>query len=174
MEPQFDCVTLETTLLDETDRRLVTALSRDGRQSAAALAQELGLSRQAVAERIRALERRGVIRGYHAAIDPRALGLDVEAHIRLSLTSVQSAGDEERLLERLRRHPLVRQVLRLSGEDCFAVRVQCRDISDVNGLFADLRETGVAVASRTSFVLETVVERAPFGPVDVASEGGEP
>jgi len=160
----------QATPLDDTDQRLVIALSRDGRQSAAALAQELGLSRQAVAERIRALERRGVIRGYHAAIDPRALGLGVEAHLRVSLTSVQAPGDEERLLERLRRHPLVRQALRLSGEDCFAVRLQCRDIGDVNAFLADLREAGVAVSSRTSFVLETIVERAPYGPVDGAHD----
>jgi DNA-binding Lrp family transcriptional regulator len=158
--------------LDDTDRRLVVALSRDGRQSAAALAQALGLSRQAVGERIRALERRGVIRGYHAAIDPRALGLGVAAEIRLSLTAAQAPGDEERLLERLGRHTLVRQVLRLSGEDCFAVRLQCRDIADVTTLFADLRETGVALSSRTSFVLESIVDRAPFGPVDAPSEEG--
>lgn len=166
-------MTSEAPALDETDRRLVAALARDGRQSAAALAHELGLSRQAVAERIRALERRGVIRGYHAAVDPKALGLGVEAHIRIGLVAGQTGGDEERLLECLRRHPLVRHVLRLSGEDCFAVRLQCRDIGDVNALFAALRDAGVAVSSRTSFVLETIVERAPFGPVDGAL-GGEP
>lgn len=154
--------------LDDLDRRLIVALSRDGRQSGAALAQDLGLSRQAVGERIRALERRGVIRGYHAAIDPQALGLPVEAHIRLSLSASDAADGEARVLERLRRHPLVRQVLRLSGEDCFAVRVQCRAIGDVTALFAELRGTGVAVSSRTSFVLESIVERAPFGPVDDA------
>jgi len=155
----------EAPALDEIDQRLVVALSRDGRQSAAALAQELGLSRQAVGERIRALERRGVILGYHAAIDPAALGLGVEAHVRLRLSAAQP-GDEERLLARLRDHPRVREVLRLSGEDCFAVRVQCRDIADVNALYAQLRETGVAISSRTSFVLESIVDRSPYGPID--------
>src|SRR5213593_3164292 len=71
--------------LDATSRRLLVALSTDGRRSAAALAKQLGLSRQAVAERIRDLERRGVIRGYRADVDPAALGLEVQAHIRLSL-----------------------------------------------------------------------------------------
>ncbi|HKC12768.1 MAG TPA: AsnC family transcriptional regulator, partial [Vicinamibacteria bacterium] len=59
------------------DRRLLLALSRDGRRTAADLAKDLGLSRQAVAERIRDLERREVIRGYRADVDPAALGLAV-------------------------------------------------------------------------------------------------
>ena len=69
--------------LDAKGRRLLLALSSDGRQSAAALAKQLGLSRQAVAERIRDLERRGVIRGYRADVDPAALGLAMRAQIRL-------------------------------------------------------------------------------------------
>ena len=67
--------------LDGKGRRLLLALSADGRRSAAALAKQLGLSRQAVAERIRDLERRGVIRGYRADVDPAALGLEVLAHV---------------------------------------------------------------------------------------------
>ena len=54
--------------LDRTDRALLLALSRDGRRPAADLAKQLGLSRQAVTERIRKLERRGVIRGYCADV----------------------------------------------------------------------------------------------------------
>jgi len=52
--------------------------------------------------------------------------------------------------------------------------VQCRDIADVTALFAELRETGVAISSRTSFVLESIVERAPFGTVDDALLGEIP
>ena len=61
--------------LDRTDRALLLALSRDGRRPAADLAKELGLSRQAVTERIRELERSGVIRGYRADVDPARLDL---------------------------------------------------------------------------------------------------
>ena len=83
--------------LDSADRRLVQALSRDGRRSAAALAKELGLSRQAVAQRLKALERRGVIRGYRAEIDPTALGLTVRAQIRLALDGWERFGGLLRL-----------------------------------------------------------------------------
>src|SRR5258708_30657855 len=72
--------------LDPVDRRLLLALSRDGRRTAADLAKDLGLSRQAVAERIRDLERREVIRGYPAHVDPAALRLALRAQVRLALS----------------------------------------------------------------------------------------
>src|SRR6188768_2411553 len=87
--------------LDPTDRRLVLALSRDGRRAAADLAKELGLSRQSVTDRIRDLERRGVIRGYRADVDPAALGLGVRAHLRLTLNGRAARGKEQDVLKRL-------------------------------------------------------------------------
>ena len=152
--------------LDSADRQLVLALSRDGRRSAAALAKELALSRQAVTERIRDLERRGVIRGYHADVDPGALGLGVRAHIRLTLDGARGPGKEKDVLRRLRNNALVRAVYRVSGEDCFVAHVVCRRIEDVNALLADLQKTRAVQASRTAFVLETVLEKGTFGPVE--------
>src|SRR5688500_6835534 len=96
-----------SSTLDATSRRLLLALSTDGRRSAAALAKQLGLSRQAVTERIRDLERRGVIRGYHADVDPGALGLGVQAHIRLTLDGSRGPGKENDILRRLRSNALV-------------------------------------------------------------------
>src|SRR5262245_54661456 len=81
--------------LDATDRRLLVALSRDGRRPAADLAKELGLSRQAVTQRIHELEARRVIRGYRADIDPGALGLTVRAHIRLTLDGTAASPREK-------------------------------------------------------------------------------
>src|SRR5262245_41368887 len=105
--------------LDSVDRKLLLALSRNGRCSAAALGKELRLSRQAVAERIRDLEQRGVIRGYRADIDPAALGLGVRAHIRLVVEGTAAARKEKDVLGRLVASPLVRSISRVSGEDCF-------------------------------------------------------
>src|SRR5439155_509471 len=107
----------EPATLDEVDRGLVLALSRDGRRSAAALAKELGLSRQAVTERIRDLERRRIIRGYRADVDPLALGLEVRAQLRLTLDATAPASREKDVLRRLATNPLVRSVYRVSGED---------------------------------------------------------
>lgn len=152
--------------LDRVDRQLIRALSRDGRRAASALAKELGLSRQAVTERIHDLERRGVIRGYRAEVDPAALGLEVRAQLRLTLDGAASPRKEKEVLRRLTGSPLVRSVYRVSGEDCFVAQVVCRRIEDVSALLAELKASRVIQSSRTAFVLESLVEKAGFGPVE--------
>jgi Lrp/AsnC family leucine-responsive transcriptional regulator len=152
--------------LDEVDRRLVLVLSQDGRRPAAALAKDLGLSRQAVTERIRDLERRGVIRGYRADVDPLALGLEVRAQLRLTLDGTAPAAREQEVLRRLTSNPLVRSVYRVSGEDCFVAQVLCRRIEDVGALLDELKATRALQSSRTAFVLEAVMEKGALGPVE--------
>ena len=151
--------------LDPVDRRLVEVLSRDGRRSAARLAAELGISRQAVAQRIRELERRGVIRGFRADIDASALGLTVRAQIRLTLNPGLRRGEKE-VLKRLLADPKVRAVHRVSGEDCFVAQVVTRRIEDVTAILAGLQATRALAGSRTSFVLETLVDKGSLGPAD--------
>jgi Lrp/AsnC family leucine-responsive transcriptional regulator len=158
--------TAEFSPLDAVDRRLVVALSKDGRRAAADLAKELGLSRQAVTDRIRDLERRGVIRGYRADVDPAALGLGVRAQLRLTLSGSAHGTREADLLKRLGSHPMVRSVLRVSGEDCFVAEVVCRRIQDVNAILGELQSTRAVQSSRTAFVLEAVMEKAPLGPIE--------
>ena len=154
--------------LDATDRGLVLALSRDGRRAAADLAKELGLSRQAVTDRIRDLERRGVIRGYRADIDPAALGLGVRAQVRISLDGRVAREKEQDVLKRLTGHPMVRSVYRVSGEDCFVAEVVCRRIQDVGAILGELQATRAVQSSRTAFVLEAVMEKGLLGPLEPA------
>jgi len=154
--------------LDAVDRRLLLALSASGREAASGLARKLGLSRQAVAERLRELERRGVIRGYRADVDPAALGLGVRAQIRLTLDGGAPTGKEREVFRRLEASPHVRSVYRVSGEDCLLVFVICRSIADVNALLGALRATRAVQSSRTSFVLAAVLEKAPLGPLEAA------
>lgn len=154
--------------LDALDRRILVALSQDGRRAAADLAKELGLSRQAVTDRIRRLEEAGVIRGYRADIDPRALGLTVEAQIRLTLDAKLPREKEAEVLRRLRESPLVRSVYRVSGEDCFVVLVVARHIEDVTALLSDVQSTRALQSSRTAFVLESVTDKPGLGPVEAS------
>jgi Lrp/AsnC family leucine-responsive transcriptional regulator len=153
--------------LDPTDRALLVALSRDGRRPAADLAKELGLSRQAVTERIRELERSGVIRGYRADVDPASLGLGVRAQLRLTLDG-KTPQKEREVLKRLTGNPLVRSVYRVSGEDCFVADVICRRIEDVSALLLDLQSTRAMQSSRTAFVLETILDKGTLGPLPAA------
>lgn len=159
--------------LDRTDRALLVALSRDGRRPAADLAKELGLSRQAVTERIRELERQGVIRGYRADVDPVALGLGVRAQLRITLDG-KAPQKEKDVLRRLTASPLVRSVYRVSGEDCFVADVICRRIEDVNALLLELQSTRAIQSSRTAFVLETLLDKGTLGPLTSALVTEEP
>ena len=159
--------------LDRTDRALLVALSKDGRRPAADLAKELGLSRQAVTERIRELERRGVIRGYRADVDPAALGHGVRAQLRITLDG-KAPQKEKDVLRRLTASPLVRSVYRVSGEDCFVADVICRRIEDVNALLQELQSTRAIQSSRTAFVLETLLDKGTLGPLTAALVTEEP
>src|SRR6185436_10603216 len=152
--------------LDASDRRLLLLLSKDGRRAGSDLARQLGLSRQAVAERIRDLERRGLVRGYTAEVDPVPLGLAVRAHIRLALDAKAGGKGEKDVVKRLAANPMVRAVHRVSGEDCFVVQLVCRRIEDVNGVLAELQKTRAIQSSRTAFVLETLIDKGAFGALD--------
>jgi Lrp/AsnC family leucine-responsive transcriptional regulator len=151
--------------LDDVDRQLVLTLSRNGRRSAAALAKDLGLSRQAVTERMRSLEQRGVIRGYRADVDPIALGLGVRAQLRLVLDGAAPQKEKD-VLRMLTAHPMVRAVARVSGEDCFVADVVCRRIEDVSALLEEIKQTRAIQSSRTAFVLEQILDRKGMGALE--------
>ncbi|HKV68425.1 MAG TPA: Lrp/AsnC family transcriptional regulator, partial [Gaiellales bacterium] len=100
---------------DGIDRRILSELSADGRMSLAELGRRVSLSPPAVAERVARLERSGVITGYHAAIDPRALGYQLTAIVRVK----PSARQLPRIPELAEEIPEISECLRITGEDCF-------------------------------------------------------
>src|SRR5712671_3226358 len=75
--------------VDDTDRRILGELTRDGRVSFAELGRRVSLSPPAVAERVQRLERAGVITGYRADVDPRRLGYEMTAIVRIKPASGQ-------------------------------------------------------------------------------------
>jgi Lrp/AsnC family transcriptional regulator, leucine-responsive regulatory protein len=109
---------------DTTTRRILEELQRDGRLSLAELGRRVGLSPPAVAERVSRLERDGVITGYHARIDPRALGFALGVVIR-----VRPAPREIAKVAALAREtPEVVECHRITGEDCFFMKAYVRDV----------------------------------------------
>src|SRR6266850_2495318 len=137
--------------LDRTDRALLLALSRDGRRPAADLAKELGLSRQAVTERLRELERRGVVRGYHADIDPIALGLGVRAQLRITLDG-KAPQREKDVLRRLTASPLVRCVYLVWGSTYLAIRIAVREVPPFGAGALRFFASGLAMAGIAAIV----------------------
>jgi Lrp/AsnC family leucine-responsive transcriptional regulator len=116
--------------LDSTDRKIIGELIRDGRVSLAELGRRVSLSSPAVAERVQRLERAGVITGYRAEIDPRTLGYQLTAIVRIK----PAPGQLPRIPELAAEIPQISECHRITGEDCFYIKVYLRSIDELSGL----------------------------------------
>jgi Lrp/AsnC family leucine-responsive transcriptional regulator len=114
----------ENGLLDPTNRRILLELQSDARLSLAELGRRVGLSAPAVGERLGRLEREGVIAGYRAELDPRALGYELAAVLRIRPAPRQIAA----VAELARDTPEVVECHRITGEDCFIMKLHVRTV----------------------------------------------
>jgi Lrp/AsnC family leucine-responsive transcriptional regulator len=110
--------------LDPTNRQLIAALQDDARLSLAELGRRVGLTAPAVGERLGRLEQAGVIRGYHADVDPRALGYELSVILRIR----PAPRMIPKVAELAQRTPEVTECHRVTGEDCFIMRLHVRDV----------------------------------------------
>ena len=113
--------------LDAVNRRLLAELHADPRVSMSALARRVGMSAPAVAERIQRMQRDKVIVGFRMEVDPAALGLPVAAYVRVRPT----AGQLPRIAALAAELPQVTECHRITGEDCFLIKIHARAIEDL-------------------------------------------
>jgi Lrp/AsnC family transcriptional regulator, leucine-responsive regulatory protein len=116
--------------LDQTDRKIIGELVTDGRLPLAELGRRVNLSSPAVSERVARLEEAGVITGYRAVIDPRALGYQLTAIVRVK----PAPGQLQRIPELALQIPEVGECHRITGEDCFYLKLHLRSIDELTGL----------------------------------------
>jgi DNA-binding Lrp family transcriptional regulator len=112
--------------LDRIDRRILRDLQDDGRMTNVELARRAGISAPPCLRRVRALEEAGYIKGYHAAIEPDALGYGVTVFAHVGLVS-QAEGDLKAFEELVGRWPEVREAHMLAGETDFLLKVVATD-----------------------------------------------
>ena len=145
--------------LDATNLRLLAELQDDARLSLAELGRRVGLSSPAVADRLARLEEAGVIRGYRADIDPRALGyaLGVVIRIRPAPRELRKVADVARDT------PEIVQCDRVTGEDCYVMRAHVRDVEHLEEVIDRFAIYGQTTSS--------IVQSSPVAPRGVPLTG---
>ena len=140
--------------LDDVDLALIRLLRDDARMSNARLAEEAGIAPSTSLTRVRSLLERGVVRGFHADLDPRALGLGLEALISVNIR-VGARKAISQFSDEMRRLPEVVQVFFLGGSEDFILHVATRDTDHARQFVVDNLSAHPSVAStRTSLVFE--------------------
>jgi Lrp/AsnC family leucine-responsive transcriptional regulator len=138
--------------LDKKDRLILEALQLDARQSLSSLGKRVGLSQPAMSERVRKLEDAGVIEGYAARVNLAAVGVGLQAFIRIQTTHAAI----RRYLALFESMPEVLEAHRLTGEDCFIVRCAIAEPLDLERVVDALAAHGSVT---TSLVLSSPVRK---------------
>jgi Lrp/AsnC family leucine-responsive transcriptional regulator len=140
--------------LEAVDRHICQLLAADGRMSFTDLGKATGLSTSAVHQRVKRLEQRGVIRGYAANVDYRAVGLPLTAFI--SIRPIDPAQVDESP-ERLAHIPEIEACHSVAGEESYMLKVRVSEPADLEELLTRIR-IAANVSTRTMIVLSTPYE----------------
>ncbi|HXA59097.1 MAG TPA: Lrp/AsnC family transcriptional regulator [Streptosporangiaceae bacterium] len=144
--------------MEEIDRQILVLLAEDGRMSFTDLARETGLSVSAVHQRVRRLQKRGVIRGFSAQLDPDEIGLPISAFI--SIKPIDPAAPDD-APERLAHLTAIEACHSVAGEENYILKVRVSSPSALEELLQQIRSSA-HVNTRTTIVLSTPYEgRAP-------------
>lgn len=154
------------TRLDPIDRLILAELQADGRMTNVELARRVGISAPPCLRRVRALEEQGYINGYHARVDSRALGFEVQVFAMVGLQS-QAEADLRAFEHRCQNWPLVRECHMLNGEVDFMLKCVAPDLSSFQTFLTEelLRAPNVG-SVKTSLVIRGE-KNEPGVPFDV-------
>ncbi len=157
------------TRLDEIDRKILAELQADGRMTNVELAKRVGISAPPCLRRVRTLEESGYIRGYHAEVNARELGFEVQVFAMVGLES-QAEAELSAFEDRCREWPLVRECHMLNGEVDFILKCVAPDLSSFQQfLTGELLTTPNVASVKTSLVIRGAKDE-PGVPFDVLEE----
>ena len=138
--------------MDRTDLRLIEVLRTDGRASWAELGRRVGLSAPSVTDRVSRLEASGVITGYHAAVDPAAIGLGVGALIGIHLSDT---SDQDAVTTAMSRLDEIEDCWFVAGEASFVIKVRVPDVPALERTLSRLRRIRGVARTETTVVIAT-------------------
>ncbi len=158
-----------TTRLDEIDRKILAELQADGRMTNVELAKRVGISAPPCLRRVRTLEESGYITGYHAEVNARELGFEVQVFAMVGLDS-QAESELSAFEEQCRLWPLVRECHMLNGEVDFILKCVAPDLSSFQQfLTGELLTTPNVASVKTSLVIRGAKDE-PGVPFDVLED----
>ena len=143
--------------MEELDRKILALLSQDGRASFTDLARQTGLSVSATHQRVRRLERRGVIKGYAAVLDTADAGLPLLAFISIKPFDAAAPDDAPQRLAHL---GAIEACHSVAGEENYILKVRVGSPGELETLLQEIR-SAANVSTRTTIVLSTPYENRP-------------
>lgn len=144
-------------MLDEVDLKILNLLHENGRMTWAELAGRLELSSPSTAERVRRLEERGIIKGYHAAIHFRSLGYTLIAFVAVCLAHPQH---RQQLLETIKQQAEVEECHHIAGDEDYLLKIRCMDTEHLDTFLNCLKEIPGVTKTRTTIALSLIKERS--------------
>lgn len=143
----------DPTAIDDIDREILRVLEHDGRIGWQQLGPKVGLSPNAAAERVRRLERRGIITGYRAVVDPIALGRNLEALVFVKMVPNGDRGPFERFVAE---HDAIDDCVHLTGAHDYVMRVHCFHAGELDDLLMGMKREAFVADTETRVMLHRV------------------
>lgn len=145
--------------MDTKDRKILALLEAEGRMGFAEIGEAVGLAGSSVHDRVRKLEKQGLIRGYRADVDFAKAGLPIAAIVSLALTPASPTDIPAKIAE----FPLVQSCYSVAGDNSYALLVRAPSTHALEAMVDALRSK-LEVTTRTTIVLSTPFEGRPVAP----------
>ncbi|HUJ02098.1 MAG TPA: Lrp/AsnC family transcriptional regulator [Rhizomicrobium sp.] len=157
---------MEHHRLDSIDLRILSELQDNGRITNVELSRRAKITAPPCLRRMRALEKAGYIRGYHADLDSKMLGFEVTGFVFVGLAS-QAEADLKQFEEQVRSWASVRECFMLSGEVDFLLKIVAKDLSSFQSFVTETLTAAKNVASVKTALVIHPTKRAPGVPIEV-------
>lgn len=141
--------------LDSIDITILKHLQKDGRAQRNHLAEEVGLSVPSVSERMRKLEERQLIQGYHAVLNPKSFGFDITAYI---FVEVDSSNYYHPFVERVSEEPEVQECHSITGDGSHILKIRTKNTSSLEKLLSRIQAWEGVKKTRSNIVLTSFKE----------------
>ncbi|HEU4571250.1 MAG TPA: Lrp/AsnC family transcriptional regulator [Candidatus Limnocylindrales bacterium] len=145
--------------ISPNDAKILDVLQRDGRRAYADLGADVGMSGASAHERVKKLEARGVITGYAAQVDPRALGYDILAFTWITQAPGTVSHD---LTDAFAAIPEIEECHHIAGEADYLIKVRARDTRDLERVLREVQATPNVFQTETDVVFSSGFERRPL------------